>query len=74
MQKVLTPETAAEVEDASQNVEAFLEVECGIEDEAVAGGEPSTPPTSVAPADPATRRRRPGARPAWPPPATAATW
>jgi hypothetical protein len=54
MQKVLTPETAAEVEDASQNVEAFLEVECGIEDEAVGDDEPSTPPTSVAPADPAT--------------------
>ena len=54
MQKVLTPETAAEVEDASQNVEAFLEVECGIEDEAVGDDEPSTPPTSIAPADPAT--------------------
>lgn len=54
MQKVLTPETAAEVEDASRNVEAFLEVECGIEDEAVGGDEPTTPPTSVAPADPAT--------------------
>ena len=54
MQKVLTPETAAEVEDASQNVEAFLEVECGIEDEDAVDDEPSTPPTSLAPADPAT--------------------
>jgi hypothetical protein len=54
MQKVLTPETAAEVEDASRNVEAFLEVECGIEDEAVGSDAPTTPPTSTAPADPAT--------------------
>jgi hypothetical protein len=56
MQKVLTPETASQVEDASRNVEAFLEVECGIgEDDAAdeATGTTETPPTSTAPADPA---------------------
>jgi hypothetical protein len=56
MQKVLTAETAAQVDDASQNVEAFLEVECGIEDDAAGDGastDPTAPPTSTRPADPA---------------------
>jgi hypothetical protein len=56
VQEVLTPETTAQVEDASRNVEAFLDVECGIAD-AGTGGEaatvPQTPPTSAAPGDPA---------------------
>lgn len=67
MRKVLTPETAAEVEDASRNVEAFLEVECGIEDEAVGGGGPTAPPTSTPPGDPAAL----GAEPTLAPLATA---
>jgi hypothetical protein len=56
MQKVLTPETAAQVDDASQNVEAFLEVECHIEDDAAGDGpstDPTAPPTSTRPGDPA---------------------
>jgi hypothetical protein len=55
MQKVLTPDAAAQVEDASRNVEAFLEVECGIEDEAAgpSATAPAAPPTSTAPGDPA---------------------
>ncbi len=56
MQKVLTPETAEEAENASRNVEAFLEVECGIDGDASAAdnetGTTETPPTSTAPADP----------------------
>jgi hypothetical protein len=67
MQKVLTPETAAEVEDASRNVEAFLEVECGIDDETIGDDTPATPPTSTAPGDPAAL----GADPALGPLATA---
>ena len=54
MQKVLTPETAGEVEDASRNVEAFLDVGCGIDDDAGAATDTTgTPPTSAAPGDPA---------------------
>ena len=53
MQKVLTPETAEQVEDASRNVEAYLEVECGLGDEEDASDTTSSPPTSTAPADPA---------------------
>ncbi len=53
MQKVLTPETAAEVEDASRTVEAYLEIECGFDPDAEQAGAPATPPTSTAPADPA---------------------
>jgi len=52
MQKVLTPETAEEVEDASRNVEAYLEIECGLGTEDAASDATSTPPTSTAPADP----------------------
>jgi hypothetical protein len=51
MQKVLTPETAEEIEDASRNVEAYLEIECGFSGEE-ASDTTSTPPTSTAPADP----------------------
>jgi hypothetical protein len=52
MQKVLTPETAEEVEDASRNVEAYLEIECGLGAEDEASDTTSSPPTSTAPADP----------------------
>jgi hypothetical protein len=70
MQKVLTPETTAQVEDASRNVEAFLEVECGIADEATEGASGTartTPPTSTPPGDPAAL----GSDPALSPLATA---
>lgn len=69
MRKVLTPETTAEVEDASRNVEAFLEVECDIPDEEVAGagGAAAAPPTSTPAGDPAAL----GADPALGPLATA---
>jgi hypothetical protein len=66
MQKVLTPETAAQVEDASRNVEAFLEVECGIADEPAGGedaAEPESPPTSTAPGDPAALGNDPALAP-----------
>lgn len=53
MQNVLTLETAAEVDDASRTVEAFLEVECGIDHEEAGDDAPATTPTSAAPADPA---------------------
>jgi hypothetical protein len=66
MQKVLTPETAAQVEDASRNVEAFLEVECGITDEPAGGesaAESEAPPTSTAPGDPAALGNDPALAP-----------
>lgn len=60
MQKVLTPETAGEVDEASRTVEAYLDVTCGMGDDedAAADGDDRTdttaaPPTSSAPGDPA---------------------
>lgn len=60
MQKVLTPETAGEVDEASRTVEAYLDVTCGMgDDEGAAGDEgggtttTGSPPTSSAPGDPA---------------------
>lgn len=56
LQTVLTPAAAAQVEDASRDVEAILALECGIVDQAAHdedAGAATAPPTSTPPGDPA---------------------